>query len=142
MPRLPSQLTASPAGPPPSAASGLSDRAIALFADKTGSHYVFKGVRDLAPLRALLNSCTAEDIARRMTAYFNDADDYVRRAGYPLGLFIAQFNRFVVVPDAIELSGDQDFDCGHHPRCKDAAAHTLRKVRETMRATRGDDDPI
>ena len=116
--------------------SSLIGRYSLLFKERTGSGYR-AAPQDVIQLRGLVKDFGVEEVERRMGAYFYDAsDDYARKARYPFGLFMTQFNRFAqILPSELQLEPDgPEFDCRHTPRCRDAAAHTLRKIQEQMRA--------
>ena len=53
------------------------------------------GGKDAAAMQALLKQHDAATVQRAMDAYFDQADDFVKRRGYTLGLFRSQFNAWL-----------------------------------------------
>ncbi len=106
-----------------------------LWQQRYRTPYVFDFKKDAPNMKRLVIKMrlTPADIKARMARYLATDDQYLLRQRHPFGLFHHGINSYAgtaaPAPD-LELDGDDEFECGHKPRCRDAGEHTRLRMRE------------
>lgn len=98
-----------------------------------GSKYMFDFKKDRLHWKRLLKAVGPDELVRRVTAYFHEADDYTRRAKHPFGLFVARFNSLAEARTTLPMSAAPVIACHHEPPCTSDAEHTRRRSEDVKR---------
>jgi hypothetical protein len=104
------------------------------YAGGQTGRYVWNRGPDMAALKRLLKTLTAEELEARAVRYVSDEDRFLSQRRHPFQLFASGVNKYALanvdVPAfALEAPGD----CRHVPPCRDDVEHTKRRAGE-MRA--------
>lgn len=115
-------------------AMGLYQR---LWREKFKADYLFNRKADPADLKRRINSCGADDVKRRIVAYFADDDPFLVKQHYPYNLFSSRFNLYAGngTPEDSEAPflASAAVGCRHQPKCQSDVEHTKKRALE-MRA--------
>ncbi len=134
-----SRLTADGSGPEAlwegleTLSAGLISRYVHGFTAVTGSRPSVDITQAQRAFDGLLRVHDAASITAAMEAMFAHCDEFVQRAGYPIPLFVKQFNAFAVLASRSQRSRW----CEHEPPCHTTQEHTLRTLNDA-RAERGE----
>jgi len=63
------------------------------FEEKTGTKYVFNGGKDAALIKTMLGFLDLEQFKYKVNAFFYSGDEFVKKAGYTIGVFKSQINK-------------------------------------------------
>jgi len=94
--------------------------------------YVFAHAKDAASFKRLLKDLSIDEVRARMVRYLKDPDGFFQMQQHPLGLFVAQINRFT---GSSFDRADRPVGCTHEPACDSDVTHT-RRLMQDRRATR------
>lgn len=95
------------------------------YASVIGAKPHIKHGKDAGIISGLLGQFDDVTIRGALSAFI--ADDYAKRAGFPLQLFVSQFNKYLASSVKAQPAGDW---YGHVPHCATKAACTERILRE------------
>lgn len=84
-----------------------------------GEKYVVNGAKDMASLKRLLRTLTADQVAERVRGYFRLTDPFIANSRWSLPLFVASINKITTANSSTYVVG-----CSHTPRCTSEAQHT------------------
>lgn len=67
-----------------------------LFQDKFGCKYFCNFKKDTTLAKSLTTAFDYDDLIRRVKAFLNDEDEFIKKAGYTVGTFQSKVNKYVV----------------------------------------------